>query len=383
MKKEVVIVGAGPAGLATSACLNRLSIPNIILEREDCIASLWKKNAYDRLKLHLAKQFCELPHMQFPQNAPTFVPKDGFIRYLDDYVRKFKISPRFNTCVKSACFDEKNKTWNITALNATNGEIEEFNARYLVVATGENSEGKILDIKGLGGFKGELIHSCDYKSGASYKGKNVLVIGSGNSGMEIAYDLANHGANTSIVIRSPLHVMTKEMIYLGMVLVKYLPPKLVDNLLVILANLKYGDLSKYGITRPEKGPLVLKATTGRSAVIDVGTIQKIKNDEIKVFGGISSVQENKVLFEDGKLDSLDAIILATGYASTASKWVQDGNETLNKDGFPKNDFPNHWKGMNGLYCVGFARRGLDGISKDAQKVANDIKLAYNDRYISS
>lgn len=65
----VVIVGAGPAGLATSACLNNLSVPNIILEREDCSASLWKKRAYDRMKLHLAKQFCELPHMPFPSRT--------------------------------------------------------------------------------------------------------------------------------------------------------------------------------------------------------------------------------------------------------------------------------------------------------------------------
>ncbi|KAJ0959377.1 putative indole-3-pyruvate monooxygenase [Helianthus annuus] len=77
MKQEtvVVIVGAGPAGIATSACLNLLSIPNIVLEREDCYSSLWQKKAYDRLKLHLAKNFCQLPHMPFPLSAPTFVPK--------------------------------------------------------------------------------------------------------------------------------------------------------------------------------------------------------------------------------------------------------------------------------------------------------------------
>jgi len=76
-KEEVVvaIVGVGPSGLAAVACLNCLGIANIVLEREDCSASLWRNRSYDRLKLHLAKQFCELPHMPFPSNSPTFVPR--------------------------------------------------------------------------------------------------------------------------------------------------------------------------------------------------------------------------------------------------------------------------------------------------------------------
>uniref|UniRef100_A0ACD5X3D4 Uncharacterized protein n=1 Tax=Avena sativa TaxID=4498 RepID=A0ACD5X3D4_AVESA len=119
----ILIVGAGPAGLATAACLTHLSIPYVIVEREDCSASLWRNRAYDRLKLHLAKEFCA-----------------------------------------------------------------------------ENSAENILVIPGLDSFPGEAFHSSRYKSGKSFSGKSVLVIGSGNSGMEIAYDLAIHGANTSIII---------------------------------------------------------------------------------------------------------------------------------------------------------------------------------------
>ncbi|XBI96657.1 hypothetical protein VPH35_032913 [Triticum aestivum] len=80
-----------------------------------------------------------------------------------------------------------------------------FMAKFLVVASGENSAENIPMFPGLENFPGDVIHSSSYKSGKSYSGKNVLVIGSGNSGMEIAYDLATHGANTSIVIRSPVH----------------------------------------------------------------------------------------------------------------------------------------------------------------------------------
>ncbi|GFQ02365.1 probable indole-3-pyruvate monooxygenase yucca11 [Phtheirospermum japonicum] len=114
----VLIVGAGPGGLATSACLNLQNIPNIVLEREDCCASLWKKRAYDRLKLHLAKQFCELPHMPFPPNAPTYVPKRDFIQYLDDYVSHLNVTPLCHRRVVCASFDGN---WLVVAKNTIFG----------------------------------------------------------------------------------------------------------------------------------------------------------------------------------------------------------------------------------------------------------------------
>jgi indole-3-pyruvate monooxygenase len=200
----VLIVGAGPAGLATAACLNQLSIPYVILERDDCSASLWRNRAYDRLKLHLAKEFCELPHMSYPVDAPTYIPKNQFIKYLDDYIEHFNIQPKYHTTVESCTYDENKECWSIVARDATKCTSVSYMAKFLVVASGENSAANIPMIPGLEGFPGVAIHSSNYKSGTQYSGKNVLVVGCGNSGMEIAYDLASHGANTSIVIRSPV-----------------------------------------------------------------------------------------------------------------------------------------------------------------------------------
>ncbi|XP_037489922.1 probable indole-3-pyruvate monooxygenase YUCCA11 [Triticum dicoccoides] len=261
----VLIVSAGPAGLATAACLSQFSIPYVIVERESCSASLWRNRAYDHLKLHLAKEFCK-----------------------------------------------------------------------------------------------------------SYSGMNVLVVGSGNSGMEIAYDLATHGANTSIVIRSPIHVMTKELIRLGMTLARRLPLNLVDNLLVMAANFIFGDLSRYGTRRPKVGTMILKSETGRSAVIDVGTIGLIKKGIIKVKESISEIMGDIVEFQCGKKISFDAIVFATGYKSTTNIWLKNGESMLNGNGLPIKEYPNHWKGENGLYCAGLGRRGLAGIAADAKNIANDI-----------
>lgn len=200
IKILVLIIGAGPAGLATSACLKRLNIPNIVVEREDCSASLWKRRSYDRLKLHLAKQFCQLPHMPFPSNTPTFVSKVGFINYLDEYATRFNINPRHNRNVKSASF--KNGRWIVEVEKAASVEREVYSAKYVVSATGENGEGVIPGI--VESFEGEYLHSSEYKNGEKFAGKDVLVVGCGNSGMEIAYDLSKSNAKVSIVVRSPV-----------------------------------------------------------------------------------------------------------------------------------------------------------------------------------
>ncbi|XP_074579555.1 putative indole-3-pyruvate monooxygenase YUCCA10 [Curcuma longa] len=236
---------------------------------EACTASLWKLRAYDRLKLHLAKRFCGLPHMPFPADAPTFVPREQFVAYLDAYERRFAVAPTCSTVVELATYDADAEEWSVTASDAVTGELRRYRCRFLVAATGENSQGFIPGVPGLETFPGDVVHSATYKSGEAYSGDRVLVVGSGNSGMEIAYDLCDHGAKTSIVIHSPIHVFTKELIYLGMVMLKYLPVVVVDALVLLIANLKYGDLTKLGIVRPSRGPFRTKIDTGSSSVIDV------------------------------------------------------------------------------------------------------------------
>ncbi|KAF9682181.1 hypothetical protein SADUNF_Sadunf05G0081900 [Salix dunnii] len=373
---DVIIVGAGPAGLATSACLNRLSIPNIVLEREDCYASLWQKRAYDRLKLHLAKEYCQLPFMAFPSEAPTFVPRRGFIDYLHSYVSHFRINPRCNRSVKSAYHDEDTGKWHIRAKNVDLNVHEEYVAKFLVVATGENSKGFIPEVSGLDSFGGEFIHSSKYEKGQKYRGKDVLVVGCGNSGMEIAYDLSNWGAKTSIVARSPVHVLSTNIVYIGMRLLGFgVPCNIVDFIVVFLSKLKHGDISNYGFPRPSRGPFYIKERVGRTPTIDVGAVEKIRRKEVQVFPSIRGIQGSWIEFANGEIKRFDAIIFATGYKSTVRHWLKGGQDLFDESGMPKLCFPNIWKGKNGLYCSGFARRGLFGISVDSQNIAKDIDLA--------
>ncbi|KAK4281091.1 hypothetical protein QN277_012626 [Acacia crassicarpa] len=371
----VIIVGAGPSGLSVAACLTRRSIPFIILEKDDCFASLWHKYSYDRLHFHLRKQFCELPHMSFPQSYPQYVPKKQFLQYLHDYVSHFRISPLYRRTVERAEYDEDGQKWRVEARNGDSGEVEEYSGRFLVVATGENSEPFVPAVEGLGGFKGRVIHSTEFKSGTEFKDELVLVVGSGNSGMEIALDLANHGARTSILIRSSVHLLSRDTANLGLTLLKYLPLNIVDSLLVILSKMVYGDVSRFGIKRPQEGPFFLKAKYGKYPVLDVGTFQKIKSGEIQVIQEeIESVEGNEVAFKNGRSQPFHTIVFCTGFKRSTHKWLKGDDYLLNDDGIPKLNYPNHWKGKNGLYCVGLSRRGFYGASEDAENIAAHISF---------
>ncbi|KAJ0878271.1 putative indole-3-pyruvate monooxygenase [Helianthus annuus] len=369
----VIIVGAGPSGLATAACLHQQSIPYIILEREDCIASLFNKKAYNRLHLHLAKNFCQLPHLPFPASFPTYVPKADFLKYLDDYAAHFKINPRFCNRVKFAKYEEDEEKWKVEA-EVVGGGVNRYEGRFLVVATGETSDVFIPEVDGLSDFKGEVIHSTDYKSGKGYENKKVLVVGAGNSGMEIALDLSNYGAKTSIVVRSPVHIVSRWSANLGLMLLKIMPLHLVDSFLVLVNKLIYGDLTRYAIQRPKEGPFAGKVRSGKYPIVDMGTTEKIKSGEIQVLPALKSIQGGgyEVVFENGKCYQFDVILFATGFKRTTHLWLQGGDCLLNKDGLPKPMYPNHWKGENGIYCAGLARRGLYGAAMDAENIAQHI-----------
>ncbi|XP_062225135.1 probable indole-3-pyruvate monooxygenase YUCCA9 [Phragmites australis] len=370
-----IIVGAGPSGLAVAACLREQGVPYVVLERADCIASLWQKRTYDRLKLHLPKQFCELPRMPFPDHYPEYPTRRQFIDYLEDYAAKFEIKPEFNSTVLSARYNETSGLWRVRTAVPGAGEVE-YIGSWLVVATGENAESVVPGIPGLDGFAGEVTHVSNYKSGESYRGKRVLVVGCGNSGMEVSLDLCDHGARPAMVVRDAVHVLPREVLgkstfELAVLLMRWLPLWIVDKIMVLLAWLVLGDLAKLGLRRPAAGPLELKETHGRTPVLDYGALARIRAGDIAVVPAVKRFAKSHVELADGRALDFDAVVLATGYRSNVPQWLQ-GNDFFNKDGYPKTAFPHGWKGQSGLYAVGFTRRGLSGASADAVRIAKDL-----------
>ncbi|XP_057799449.1 probable indole-3-pyruvate monooxygenase YUCCA4 [Salvia miltiorrhiza] len=365
-----IIVGAGPSGLAAAACLGESGVPALLLERSACIASLWQQRTYDRLKLHLPRQFCELPYLNFPSHFPKYPTKDQFVSYMEAYARHFSIEPRFKQAVLDARYDAVSGLWRVQTADCL------YVSRWLVVATGENAEPVQPEIHGLDRFHGPVLHTSDYRSGSDFFRKKVLVVGCGNSGMEVSLDLCRHHASPSIVVRNSVHILPREMwgvstFSMAMVLLKWLPLKLVDKFLLLVANFKFGKTAKLGLRRPKTGPLELKNATGKSPVLDVGALSLIKSGKIEVVEGVKEITKNGAKFCDGQERDFDSIILATGYKSNVPSWLK-GEDFFTKDGMPKTPFPYSWKGEKGLYAVGFTRRGLLGTSSDAVKIAEDI-----------
>ncbi|XP_038699067.1 beta-adaptin-like protein A isoform X1 [Tripterygium wilfordii] len=322
-----VIVGAGPSGLAVAACLKEKGVPSVVLERSNCIASLWQLKTYDRLRLHLPKQFCELPLMGFPSDFPTYPTKQQFIDYLEAYATKFDIRPRFNETVSRAAFDRTLGFWRVRSVGLKGKKETEYVCRWLVVATGENAEAVVPEIEGMEEFGADIRHTSLYRSGEEYRGKKVLVVGCGNSGMEVCLDLCNHNGSPSLVVRDTVHVLPREMLGkptfgLSMWLLKWLPMRVVDGFLLVVSWLMLGDTARFGLVRPRLGPLQLKNLSGKTPVLDVGTLTKIKTGDIKVCPGVKQLKHHAVEFVDGRTDNFDAIILATGYKSNVPYWLK-------------------------------------------------------------
>jgi indole-3-pyruvate monooxygenase len=203
-----IVVGAGPAGLSVAACLRARGVPSVVLDRADCVASLWQRRTYDRLRLHLPRQFCELPGMPFPDDYPEYPTKRQFIGYLEAYAARSGVEPRFNQAVASARYDAAAGMWRVRAEDVSSagkddeaGVVTEYLGRWLVVATGENAERIVPNFDGIEDFAGPVSHVSEYKSGEAYRGKRVLVVGCGNSGMEVCLDLCDHNALPAMVVR--------------------------------------------------------------------------------------------------------------------------------------------------------------------------------------
>src|SRR5690349_7040236 len=174
---DVLIVGGGPAGLATSQQLRARGIPHRVLERGDVVGYTWA-NLYDSLTLHTGKHMSSLPGMAFPRSAPLFVPRREFWEYLRHYARAFELPVETGVGVERIA--RTDGRWTLSTGRGT------LTARAVVVATGIVANPKIPRFPGDERFAGRLAHSVTYKRPEPYAGRRVLVVGVGNSGAEIA-----------------------------------------------------------------------------------------------------------------------------------------------------------------------------------------------------
>jgi len=368
---DIVVIGAGPAGLATSACLRREGLAHVVLERERRIASAWSRH-YERLHLHTTKHYSGLPLTPWPDAAPRYPARQQVLDYLDAYAIEHHIEPRLGVTVHSV---DRGADHFMVATSAG-----VMTPRIVVVATGYNGVPTLPSFPGMARFDGLAIHAADYKNAVPYRGKRTLVVGCGNSGAEIALDLAEQGVDVSMVVRGPVHVVPRDL--LGRptqhtnVLLSHLPLRLRDAIAVGTLRLAVGDLSRWGIVRPAAGPNRMIEQFGRVPLLDVGTIAMVKRGKIRVLPGVQEVLADGVRFAGGAQYPFEALIFATGYTPGLDRVIKGFGTIADARGRPRRFGAE--TDIAGLYFVGFKNPptgALREIALEAPRVASSIRSA--------
>jgi cation diffusion facilitator CzcD-associated flavoprotein CzcO len=367
LRTDVVIIGAGPAGLAAGACLARAGIPFLILEREDRVAPAWHRH-YDRLHLHTTKEVSALPYRPYPREAPRYASRLQVIDYLESYAREFGLEPRFGEEVRSA--KREGEEWHVVTPRGT------YRAPNLIVATGSNAVPVVPDWPGREHFRGTVIHSFDYRNGEPFRGRSVLVIGIGNSGAEIALDLWEHGARPSISVRGEVLVMPRDVLGVPItrvgVLTKVLPPRVVDELFRRFLRLVVGNLARYGLRAPPYGPLTQIQRKGRIPLIDVGTVRLIRKGLVRVRPEVRAFDETGASFVDGTREDYDAVIVATGFTAGWDRFLELGEKGAGRS------IDELEQDLEGLYFTGM-KPGATGMLRQVGDRAHTIVASILER----
>ena len=334
---DVLVVGGGQAGLAIAARLKQLQIDTLIVDREARIGDNWRKR-YHALTLHNQVQVNHLPYMPFPPNWPVYIPKDKLANWFEAYVEAMELNYWTGTEFESGAYNQAEGRWSVV-LRRADGTKRVMHPRHVVMATGVSGIANLPDIPTLKDFAGTILHSSQYDDGEPWKGKRALVIGTGNSGHDIAQDLHSSGAKVTLVQRSSTLVTNIEpsaqlayaaysegtledndLIATSMPVVlarrshvmlteqsKNLDKKLLEGLERVGFKLDFGD----GGT----GWQFKYLTRGGGYYFNVGCSDLVAGGEIKLiqFADIDCLVAEGVRMKNGETLAADLIVLATGY----------------------------------------------------------------------
>jgi cation diffusion facilitator CzcD-associated flavoprotein CzcO len=371
MNPDAIVVGAGPAGLACAATLRGAGLDVAVFEKADNVGSAWRRH-YDRLHLHTDRDHSGLPGMAMPKSYPLYPSRAQVVSYLESYAARFGITPTFGTEVVRLRRD--GARW---CAETASGPVS---APIAVVATGMANAPYRPSWPGLESYQGAIVHSSEYRNPAPYPGKRVLVVGFGNSGGEIALDLAEAGIDVALAVRGPVQLLPRDL--LGLPILTWaifyrhlhLPARVVDFINAPVLRLALGSMESLGLRRASKGPSQMVAEDGRIPLIDVGTLARIRDGAIKLRGGIDRLTDDSVVFDDGTDEAYDAIVLATGFRPNLRRLLPDVDGVLDAHGTPR--VTGRATDVPGLYFCGqiVSPTGqLREIGLEAERLAADTR----------
>jgi cation diffusion facilitator CzcD-associated flavoprotein CzcO len=361
----VVIIGAGPAGLAAAARLGQLGVRAEILECGEGVASSWRQR-YDRLRMNTCRWNITLWFGRFPRRTSTFPTRDEFVRYMESYVSKHDLKVRFGVNVDR--IDRVADGWRLAT------SAGEWTARDVIVATGH---GRIANLPGWTGhdrFPGRLLHSAEYRNPREFRGKDVVVVGSGCSGMEIAGDLAQGGAGrVRLSVRTLPHIVLRTSAWgpndLLAAALQRLPTWIADSVDAFIRRKTVGDLAPYGLNLPGEGTFsAFRRDDAQPTIVDSDVIEAIKGGRIEIVAGVSSVDADGVRLDDGTTLLPDTIIAATGFGTGLQPLV--GHlDVLDDEGVPRSNGGSAL--APGLYFLGY-EKGVGVIGPRARRATRDL-----------
>jgi len=327
---DAIIIGAGPAGLACAVTMRGAGLNITVFEKADNVGSVWRRH-YERLHLHTDRNHSGLPGMAMPKSYPLYPSREQVVAYLEAYAARFDIKPAFGNEVVRLRRD--GAQW---CAETASGAVS---APVAIVATGMASAPYRPSWPAMDSYRGITVHSSEYRNPAPYLNKRVLVVGFGNSGGEIALDLAEAGVDVALAVRGPVQLLPRDLLGLPIVtwaiLYQHLPARLVDLINAPILRLALGSFEKLGLRRAAKGPLQMIKEDGRIPLIDVGTLGKIRDGSIKVRGGIDRLTSGGVVFDDGRSEDFDAIVLATGFRPDLRRLIPDVDGVFDAHGTPR------------------------------------------------
>ncbi|WP_406493637.1 NAD(P)/FAD-dependent oxidoreductase [Streptomyces sp. NBC_01604] len=370
--RPVYVIGGGPGGLAAAYALRAQGLRAVVLERSDSVGASWRRH-YDRLHLHTTRRLSSLPGLAMPRRFGRWVSRDNVVRYLEKYAEYHELEIVTGVEVSRIERSPDGTGW---LLHATGGR--ELTGAAVVVATGYNHTPHVPDWPGRDTYKGELLHAGDYRNPEPFAGRDVLVVGIGNTGAEIAVDLVEGGASrVRLSVRTAPHILRRSTAgwaaqYTG-VLVRRLPVSLVDRLAGPVGKLSVPDLSAHGLPRPDTG-LYSRVHEGSVPVQDVGLIDAVRKGAVEVVAAVEGFEDGKVVLADGSRVEPDVMIAATGYAR-ALEGLVGHLDVLDARGKPVVQGALTPDNAPGLFFTGFTNPisgMLRELAIDAQKIAKAV-----------
>jgi len=367
---DAIVIGGGPAGLATAAELGARGLATVVLERGPAVGATWRRH-YDRLRLHTVRWLSGLPGLPIPRSSGAWVARDDVVAYLEAYARHHRLDVR--TGMEARGLSRRGDAWEVdTGAGA-------LHAPAVVVATGANRVPRVPPWPGRDAYPGRLLHSSAYRTGAAFRGEDVLVVGAGNSGAEIAVDLVESGAaRVRLAIRTPPNLVRRTVGGLPTQAVSIalarLPLSVADAIARATARLVVGDLTPYGMPRADRGIYTQMTRDHQIPIIDVGLIDLLRARRVEVVPRVEAFEGASVRLGDGRRIQPAVVVAATGYEPGLGPLL-GGLGLLRDDGTPSIHGPATSPAAPGLRILGFTTPPtglLREIAIEARRIADAV-----------